>query len=157
MCRGIKGYRMPSTQSHYVIKRSPSIVAWLSLCCARSKPLKMAMARTAWEAAALRSIGTPLAEFCIDIQNTLNQFSTRVTLLPGFDLPDPIAMAIALDPSVATDTQRLFVAVESESALCRGQTVVDHLSVTEQEPNIDVVLSASRERFLSMLHAAVKK
>jgi purine nucleosidase len=109
------------------------------------------------EAAALRSIGTPLAEFCVDIQNTLNQFSTRVTRLAGFDLPDPIAIAIALDPSVATDTRRLFVAVESESALCRGQTVVDHLSVTGQEPNIEVVLAASRERFLSMLHAAVKK
>ena len=98
------------------------------------------------EAAALRSIG-----------NTLTQFSTGVTRLAGYDLPDPIAMAIALDPAVATDTRRLFVAVESESTLCRGQTVVDHLGVTGEEPNVDVVLAASRERFLSMLHAAVRK
>ena len=47
--------------------------------------------------AEIKAIGTPLAEFSMDIQNTVKHFSTDVTKLPGFDLPDPIAMAIAID------------------------------------------------------------
>lgn len=107
------------------------------------------------EAAALRAIGTPLAEFCVDVQGSLQAFATTVTGLPGFDLPDPIAMAVALDPAVATDTKHLHVAVETGNGLCRGQTVVDHTGVTKQLPNTRVVLHADRRRFLALLEAAV--
>jgi purine nucleosidase len=64
-------------------------------------------------------------------------------------------MAIALEPEIATNTKRLFVAIETEGDWCRGQTVVDHLGVTGREPNVDVVLEASRDRFLALLHQAV--
>ena len=53
-------------------------------------------------AAELRAIGTPLAEFCMDIQRVVAQFCETDTKLAGFDLPDPIAMAYAIDPEVAT-------------------------------------------------------
>ena len=65
-------------------------------------------------------------------------------------------MAVALDPAVATLTKRLFVDVETDSALCRGQTVVDHYGITRKTPNVDVVLEASRERFLDLLLRAVE-
>lgn len=107
------------------------------------------------EAAQLRAIGTPLAHFCVDIQGALNRFALGTTRLAGFDLPDPIAMAVALDPATATHVEQRFVAVETGGAWCRGQTVVDHLGVTRLAPNVDVVLEASRERFLSILRGAV--
>lgn len=107
------------------------------------------------DAARLRGIGTPLAAFCVDIQRILDAWARENTHLAGFDLPDPIAMAVALDPAVATKTRRLFVAVETGGAWSRGQTVVDRLGVTGREPNVEVVAEASRERFLDMLHAAV--
>jgi purine nucleosidase len=109
------------------------------------------------DTATLRAIGTPLAHFCVDIQKALVQFALTTTRLPGFDLPDPIAMAIALDPSVATDSQRRFVAIEAQSEFCRGQSVVDHLQVTGREPNAEVIMEASRERFLQMLFDAVRR
>lgn len=108
------------------------------------------------QAAALRHVGTPLAQFCVDIQKTLNEFSLNTTGLEGFDLPDPIAMAVALDPSVATMSKHLFVTVETESDLCRGKTVVDHLRVTGQPANVEVVLEASRDKFLKILYRAVQ-
>jgi Inosine-uridine preferring nucleoside hydrolase len=87
-------------------------------------------------------------EFCVDIQRiVLNEWDR------GFELPDPIAMAVALDPEVATRTERRFVAVETVGEWCRGQTVVDHHEITgvgEYEPNVEVVEEASRERFLEM-------
>ena len=64
-------------------------------------------------------------------------------------------MAVALDGGVATRTQSLFVAIETDSELCRGQTVVDHQGVAGQAPNAEVVLDVSRERFLRMLYDAV--
>jgi purine nucleosidase len=103
----------------------------------------------------LRAAGTPLARFCVDIQGAVNRFALETTRLTGFDLPDPIAMAVALDPATATRVERRFVAVETGGAWCRGQTVVDHLGVTQLPPNVDVVLEASRERFLAILHGAV--
>jgi purine nucleosidase len=108
------------------------------------------------EAENLQSI-SPLAQFCVDIQKTLVQFGLQQTQLGGFDLPDPITMAIALEPAVATMTKRLFVAIETDSELCRGQTVVDHLMITGHEPNVEVVLAASRERFLRILYDAVQE
>jgi purine nucleosidase len=107
------------------------------------------------EAAELRSLDTPLARFCIDIQRHVAQFGLQTTRIAGFDLPDPIAMAVALDPAVATLTRRLPIAIECQSALCRGQTVVDHLLMTGQPANVDVVLEVSRQRFLRILRNAI--
>jgi purine nucleosidase len=109
------------------------------------------------DTAALRAIDTPLARFTVDIQRAVRQFALSTTRLEGFDLPDPIAMAIALDPTVATQTQRCFVAIETLSPLCRGQSVVDHVHVMGREPNAEVVLAASRERFLRILYDAVSR
>ena len=97
-----------------------------------------------------------LAAFCVDIQKALREFGISYLKQDGFDLPDPIAMAVALEPDVATLTKRLRVDVETQSELTRGATVVDHLRVSGREPNVDVVLEASRERFLETLYAAVR-
>jgi len=110
---------------------------------------------TAKEAAALRVV-SDLAAFCVDIQAALRRFGIDYLKQDGFDLPDPIAMAVALEPDVATVVKRLRVDVETKSELTRGATVVDHLRVTGSEPNADVVLEASRERFLEILYAAVR-
>jgi purine nucleosidase len=108
------------------------------------------------QTAALRGIGSPLAEFSVDIQATLIDFAMNQSKLPGFDLPDPITMAIALQPDVATDSRKLFVAVEAGSELCRGQSVVDHYGVLGKQPNAEVVLQASRQKFLDLLNAALR-
>jgi purine nucleosidase len=110
---------------------------------------------TAEEAAKLRGV-SDLAAFCVDIQKALRQFGIEYLKQDGFDLPDPIAMAVALEPDVATVVKHLRVDIETKSELTRGATIVDHLRVTRKEPNADVVLEASRERFLEVLYAAVR-
>ena len=105
----------------------------------------------AGDAARLRAVG-PLGAFAVDIQATLTDFVKAETHLAGFDLPDPIAMAVALDPSVATRVEHLNVRVETAGDHTAGQTVVDHLGVEHLAPNVRVVLEASRERFIDLLH-----
>jgi purine nucleosidase len=104
----------------------------------------------------LRSFETPLAKFCVDIQASVNIYAVNQSKLPGFDLPDPIAMAIALQPEIATKTRSLFVAIEAQSELCRGQSVVDHFNILEKKPNVEVVLEASREKFWQLLCDSVR-
>ncbi len=107
------------------------------------------------DAAEIRKIGTPLAEFCMDIQRHVLEFCRKETKLPGFDLPDPIAMAIALDRTIATELQHLYVEIATHDDFCRGQSVVDHLAMTGRVANAEVVLQADHERFARMLYAAL--
>ena len=101
------------------------------------------------EAESLRNIGTPLAQFCVSIQRSHTNEN-------GFVIADPIAMAIALDRSIATEIKRLYVDIETGSPLSRGQTIIDHLNFLKQTPNADVVLSASHERFFDILKMSVQ-
>ncbi len=105
-------------------------------------------------AAELRTVSA-LGEFCVAINAVVAEFCANDTKLAGFDLPDPIAMAYAIDPGVATETRRLHLAVETESELTRGMVVMDLLGLTGHEPNALVVTAADRDRFLTMLRDAV--
>jgi len=105
----------------------------------------------AWLVGDASTLG-PLGAFAVDIQAMLIKFDAAETHLSGFDLPDPIAMAVALDPSVATRTELLNVRVETGGEFAAGQTIVDHLGVEHLPPNVHVVLEASRERFLALIH-----
>ena len=106
------------------------------------------------QAAEIRGIGTPLAEFVIDIQATLTEFSKRENSLAGFDLPDPITMAAAIDPGIA-EFMDYRVDVTTGNGLERGITVVDVLGVTRRAPQMRVATNADRAAFVDMLKRSV--
>jgi len=101
-------------------------------------------------AEALRAAGA-LGALAIDINAKVEAFATHETQLAGFDLPDPIAMAVALDRSIATRIERRNVVVETRGDYTVGQTVIDRLDLTGRAPNADVVVEASRSAFLRLL------
>lgn len=103
----------------------------------------------------IRSIGTPLAEFSIDIQGAVTDFCATETKLAGFDLPDPIAMAYAIDPAVAVRTTEYHLSVETAGELTRGMVLMDKLGLNHREPNATVVIEADRGRFLDLLRNAL--
>ena len=105
-------------------------------------------------AAALRGLGSSAARVAIDIQGIVDRFARKVGLA-GFDLPDPIAMAVALYPEVATRVVRHRVEIETGDGLCRGQSIVDHFGVLGRASNADVVVEASHEAFVRRLRAAL--
>ena len=84
------------------------------------------------------SLETPLARFAIEC-NTAARRAFRVqTGEDGISLPDPVAMAIALDPDVGTSWSRHHVDVETESELTRGMSVVDQLNAAGNSRNREV-------------------
>src|SRR3990172_2322007 len=79
--------------------------------------------------ARVRALGTPRAHFAIDANQIALEANRRLFHDPGIGLPDPVAMAVALEPGIATRTSRHAVEVECDSPLTRGMTVVDSLDV----------------------------
>ncbi len=86
--------------------------------------------------AAVLALKTPLAEFAIRC-NSIGAESYYVqTGEAGISLPDPVAMAVLLDPSLALESSRHYVEIETASSLTRGMTVVDRLDVGADERNV---------------------
>jgi len=78
---------------------------------------------------------TKLARFAIECNSRARQALREQTGEEGIALPDPVAMAIALDPSIGTSWSEHFVGVETSSNLTRGMTVVDRLNVAGDSRN----------------------
>ncbi len=108
------------------------------------------------DADAFRAIGTPLAQFCMDIQGAVNAFALTETQLAGFDLPDPIAMAAAIEPSLIRESIQCAVLVDASEGIGRGQTILDHLGMTARPRSVAAATVADREGFMEMLRAAVR-
>jgi purine nucleosidase len=85
--------------------------------------------------ARIRSIDTPLAHFSIDCNRVAMEANRVQSGEIGIALPDPVAMAVALDPSICTEHGMHHVDIETESELTRGTTVVDRLGVAGDERN----------------------
>jgi purine nucleosidase len=97
----------------------------------------------------LRSLGTPLATFADRINRTVDEWARTVTGLAGYDLPDPIAMAIALRPALITGAESVNarVALGDEA---RGQLLVDRRR-TAPPPNVTLVRRADPVGFKELL------
>ncbi len=84
------------------------------------------------------SFATALAKFVIECNSHAQAAFFKQSGEHGIALPDPVAMAVALDPSIVTSQSQHFVDVETESELTRGMTVVDRLNVAHDQRNRDV-------------------
>jgi purine nucleosidase len=80
-----------------------------------------------------RALDTPLARFAIDANLTALEANRTIFHDPGIGLPDPVAMAVALEPGIAVRSSRHAVEIECQSPLTRGMTVVDALDVVPRQ------------------------
>jgi purine nucleosidase len=117
----------------------------------------------------LRGLGTPQARFAIDCNLKALEAARLQSNEPGLPLPDPVAMAIAIDPTVCTRRSRHYVDVETGSDLTRGMTVVDALDVVddernspiwasllEREPNVDVCWEIDVRAWKELLYSVLR-
>jgi purine nucleosidase len=81
------------------------------------------------------TIGTDLARFAVECNSTARTAYRVQTGEDGISLPDPVAMSIALDPSIGTESSQHYVDIETATELTRGMTVVDRLGVAANERN----------------------
>lgn len=102
----------------------------------------------------LREVGTPLALFADRINRAVDTWATEVTGLPGYDLPDPLAMAVALDPGLIrhAETAHVRVATGDEA---RGQLLIDRRRGAAGA-NLTLVRRVDSDGFEGMLLAACR-
>ncbi|MEZ5245571.1 MAG: nucleoside hydrolase [Acidimicrobiales bacterium] len=99
--------------------------------------------------ARMRAVGTKYSDFAVDIAQVVRRYAMAYGL-EGDDLPDPIAMAHAIDPAPAEMT-RLWVDVMVGDGPQRGVLDVDQIGITDGVPNLDLVTHYPTEHFFGML------
>jgi purine nucleosidase len=85
--------------------------------------------------ALIQEFNNALARFAVECNSHARRAYKVQTGEDGISLPDPVAMCIALDPTVGTEWSAHHVEVETRSELTRGMTVVDRLNVAGDERN----------------------
>ncbi len=111
-----------------------------------------------WNISRLYAVVTPQEQQMIGTLGPLGAFTQAINVcvdeyargngLAGYDLPDPIAMAIAIDPSVATRVEQQRIVVDSDGEHARGCT---RFSGDPTIPLTSVVWEADETKFKSML------
>ncbi len=79
------------------------------------------------------TLNTPYAHFAIDCNAHALKANQEWLGDPGIGLPDPVAMAIALEPDICTRRSKHYVEVECHGDYTRGMTVVDALGVANPQ------------------------
>ena len=90
------------------------------------------------EIESIEAFKTKLAHFAIECNSHARRAYKIQTGEDGISLPDPIAMCLALNPSVGTSWSEHYLDVETHSDLTRGMTVVDRLNLADDERNLPV-------------------
>ena len=85
----------------------------------------------------------------------VNAYERRYPGIAGCGLHDPLAVAVAEDPSLAR-TERMFVDVELHGELTRGQTIADRRVTAVPLHNAEVCMDIDRARFEANFLAAIK-
>lgn len=118
------------------------------------------------EIEAVLGFGTERAKFAIECNRIARAAFKTQTGQDGISLPDPTAMAVALDKNIGASWSPHRVEVEALSELTRGMTVVDELNLTndannaatwgEQKHKADICWTLDVPAFKTMLFEALK-
>ena len=93
--------------------------------------------------------GTPLAEFADRINAAVGTWAAQVTALAGYDLPDPLAMAVALRPDLVREAEAVRVRIGTGDE-ARGQLLIDRRR-SAQPANLRLVRRVDTLGFEEML------
>jgi inosine-uridine nucleoside N-ribohydrolase len=108
-------------------------------------------------AATLARGRAPIARFIDDFTNHLFTFGEHRSGEEAFALHDPLAVGVALDPSLV-GFEALHVDVEDEGRVTRGASVADRRPMPADErlpPNCRVAMKVDVERFLELFLARI--
>jgi purine nucleosidase len=95
----------------------------------------------------LRTLG-PLGSFICDINRVVFEFCRDVTGLAGYDLPDPIAMHVALDESIVVRSEHVVLGITTgDDPASRGHSFIDRRANIDRSPNVRVIWEVDEAAF----------
>ena len=69
--------------------------------------------------------------------------------------PDPLALAVAIEPEIIQRAETQYVEIELAGQLTRGQTVVDWYGLSDHPHNTNLVYEIDRDRFWEFMQLSV--
>jgi len=103
----------------------------------------------------LCAIDTVAGRFFRAISRQAAQRLQTVYKRPAYLLPDPLAMAISLQPALIQRSSRHFVTVELSGRHTRGQTVIDYSGISARAANVRIVHALDRQGFYQLLRQSL--
>ncbi|HEV8352940.1 MAG TPA: nucleoside hydrolase [bacterium] len=103
----------------------------------------------------LMKTDTPRGRFFRRITEHTLAFLLKKLGRPGMFAPDGLAVAIAIEPNLVTQSETRAVAVELAGSHTRGQTTVDWFGLTGNTPHVHLVLKIDANRFWELMMNAV--
>ena len=99
----------------------------------------------------IATLGSERAKVAIECNRSAVEASRNLQAQTGMALADPVAMAVAIDPTIATDSRQCFVDIETVSERTRGMSIVDLNNVQRREKNANVCLEIDVARWKKLL------
>ncbi|WP_016949509.1 nucleoside hydrolase [Anabaena sp. PCC 7108] len=100
---------------------------------------------------------TKVSQFIADCTEIYMAFYRDHEGFYGCYLHDPLAMAVAIDPSLVT-TESLYMMVETQGRFTTGMSLADRRDRRDEKtnpPNVDACLDVDRERFMQLFDQLV--
>ncbi|MGN9837869.1 nucleoside hydrolase [Nonomuraea sp. H19] len=123
---------------------TPDKVTWIGWDVSRKDAVM-----TPEDQSRLERLGTPMAIFAHRVNRTVADWARDVTGLAGYDLPDPVAMAVALRPELIIEREQAHVDIALGDET-RGQLIIDRRRAAHP-PNVTLVRRVSETGFKDLL------
>lgn len=101
------------------------------------------------------ALDTPQARFFQQITANFIARVRREYNRDTFIAADPLAMAVAVEPSIVTKMEKHYVGVELHGQYTRGQTVVDWRDRSGRRPQTNIVLEVHLGRYCELMTLAL--
>lgn len=108
------------------------------------------------EISRFKDIGTEIAHFCADIQNVRIKWMHEHQEESAVNLADPLAMAVALDSTLADQKENFTMTVRCGEHEDPYRGYIDVLSI-EDSSGVEFIHKVDRERYVALLKSSMSK
>ena len=146
----------PSAEFNIVADPEAAEVVFASGCPITLVPLEVTHRALATESviARIAALDTPVAAMSVALMRFFADTYDRVFGFPAPAVHDPCAVAAVIHAGVVP-TRHLNVAIDTDSELSAGRTVIDVYGTTGRGPNADVGMDLEVERFWELMLEAI--
>lgn len=104
----------------------------------------------------LANLDTARARFFQAITEGTVSYLRTFPQVPGYLLPDPLAMALVLEPGLITESEQLYVTMELQGMHTRGQTVIDYMNTLKRKPNVNIVTGLDTQGVYNLFYRTLR-
>ncbi len=101
--------------------------------------------------AKLKAMKTNRGNFFVDCNRRLLEYNQRSYNKDIISMPDPTAMAIAIDPSIVMESKDVYTRIELYSTLSYGQLIYDFMNIHKQKPNVRLITKIDAYKFKELV------